>query len=69
VTAGYPVIAVATRTSRDMLGQLGPGSTITFRFVTADHARRTYCDQLRALQRLQTRVTAAFEAAGVPSLR
>jgi allophanate hydrolase subunit 2 len=27
VTAGYPVIAVATRTSRDTLGQLGPAAS------------------------------------------
>lgn len=39
ITAGYPVIAVVARASRDALGQLRPGDSVQFRFVTRASAR------------------------------
>ena len=65
VTAGYPVVAVATTVAVDRLGQLRPGSRLSFRMRAmadvAPDARRREGD-LRALAQ---RVARAFEAAGV----
>lgn len=38
LTAGYPVVAVATTTAQSILGQLRPGERIRFRFVAVAEA-------------------------------
>ena len=41
VTAGYPVLAVVTSPSLDVLAQARPGHTVTFRKTTVAEARRS----------------------------
>jgi 5-oxoprolinase (ATP-hydrolysing) subunit C len=41
LTAGYPVVAVATTTSQSILGQLRPGEHVRFRFVAVQDAVRS----------------------------
>ena len=65
VTAGYPVVGVATLDSINRLGQARPGDTIHFRQVDTQHARATHRQQLKELDQLMTRVRTAFAAAGV----
>lgn len=68
VTAGYPVIAVVTRASRDLLGQLPPGSAVRFRYVSPEAARAAYREREDRLVRIRQRVATALAAAGVPDL-
>jgi biotin-dependent carboxylase-like uncharacterized protein len=41
LTAGYPVVAVATTTSQSILGQLRPGEHVRFQFVALEEAVRS----------------------------
>ena len=67
VTAGYPVIAVVTRSSRDALGQLRPGDFVRMRPTTIEAGKARYAAQRRSLDQLRTRVQTAFEASGIRS--
>ncbi|MBB3666313.1 biotin-dependent carboxylase-like uncharacterized protein [Prauserella sediminis] len=67
VTAGYPVLAVATRTGLARLGQVRPGDTVRFVHTTVDEAVRAHQHRCAALQRLSARVAAAFEALPIPT--
>lgn len=66
VTAGYPVVAVATRVAQSTLGQVGPGQTIRFRHRTVDEAVQAQRRQRRSLDELVGRARTAFASVGIP---
>lgn len=66
VTAGYPVPAVVTAVGQSRLGQVRPGQRVIFRHVTIADAVRRYREQQTALERLRTRVAAAFAELRIP---
>jgi biotin-dependent carboxylase-like uncharacterized protein len=55
VTAGYPVVAVATRTARSLLGQVRPGQAIRFRHRTLEQATAAYRAHRQAVRELAPR--------------
>lgn len=65
VTAGYPVLAVATLGSIDRLGQARPGDRIRFDLVHADRAREAHRRRHRQLELLASRVSTAFTSVGI----
>lgn len=65
VTAGYPVVAVVTRTSRDRLGQMRPGDSVRLNPILPLEANASYIEQRQRLSRLTERVRTAFAAAGL----
>ena len=65
VTAGYPVLAVATLDSIDRLGQAWPGDRIRFDLVDANRARETHRRRHRQLDTLATKVNTAFASVGI----
>lgn len=65
VTAGYPVLAVATVASVDRLGQARPGDAIRFRTVDLAEARACLRRGQDELERLAARVAAAFGEVGL----
>ncbi|WP_280397394.1 biotin-dependent carboxyltransferase family protein [Nocardia carnea] len=66
VTAGYPVLAVVTAVGLSRLGQVRPGQRVLFRHVTIADAVRRYRAQQAAIERLRTRVAAAFAELRIP---
>lgn len=64
VTAGYPVVGVATSVSVDRLGQARPGDSVSFRSCTAEAAIEAVRRQHAALVDLAHRVDTALTAAG-----
>lgn len=66
VTAGYPVVAVATRLAQDRLGQARPGDTIRFVWTTEQAALAAYRSRMRQLHRVAARVRTAFDALKIP---
>ncbi|WP_407727513.1 biotin-dependent carboxyltransferase family protein (plasmid) [Rhodococcoides fascians] len=67
VTAGYPVIAVVARASRDGLGQVRPGDTVRLNKVSLVEAHARYIRQQHHLTELRERVRNAFSASGIMS--
>ncbi|WP_044440864.1 biotin-dependent carboxyltransferase family protein [Agreia bicolorata] len=67
LTAGYPIIGFATRTSLAMLGQAGPGRELRFRWVDRDRAVHAARAVEGELQKLESVVSDAFVALGVPT--
>lgn len=67
VTAGYPVLAVVTRTGLSQLGQVRPGDTVRFVPTTVEDAVRAHQHQYAAIERLRTRVMTAFDALSIPT--
>jgi biotin-dependent carboxylase-like uncharacterized protein len=67
VTAGYPVVAVIARASRDDLGQLRPGDTVRLRPTTLVAARARNAFKEQRLATLRQHVRTAFAASGVYS--
>ncbi|MCU1518412.1 MAG: allophanate hydrolase [Pseudarthrobacter sp.] len=67
VTAGYPVLAVVTSRSLDVLAQARPGHTITFRRTTVPDATATYRTALRELENLRSTVSTVFALLGIGS--
>ncbi len=66
VTAGYPVPAVVTAVGLSRLGQARPGQRVRFRRVTVSGAVRRYREQQASIDRLRTRVAAAFDSLHIP---
>lgn len=66
VTAGYSVVAVATRVAQSALGQVGPGQTIQFRHRTVDEAVTAQRWQRRTLDELAVRARTVFASVGIP---
>lgn len=65
VTAGYPVLAVVTSRSLDVLAQARPGHTITFRKTTVPEATAKYRAALRDLENLRSTVGTVFSLLGI----
>lgn len=65
VTAGYPVMAVATATSIDLLGQARPGDGIVFRSCSVHEAVADLRQRTDKLAALSARVGSAFGAVGL----
>ncbi|MET8977022.1 biotin-dependent carboxyltransferase family protein [Streptomyces sp. NPDC004539] len=66
VTAGYPVLAVATTTGLDVLGQVRPGQSVRFRHRTLPEAVVEHRARRAAVEALRTRVRTAFHALSLP---
>lgn len=66
VTAGYPVPAVVTAAGLSQLGQARPGQQVRFRRVTVSAAVRYHREQRASIDRLRTRVAAAFDSLRIP---
>lgn len=69
ITAGYPVIAVATTAALDVLAQARPGDRVRFAETTVEEALAVLRAQRQALDRLCAHVGAAFAALGRHDLR
>lgn len=65
VTAGYPVLAVVTSRSLDVLAQARPGHKITFRRTTVPEATAQHRAALRELENLRSTVSTVFALLGV----
>lgn len=65
VTAGYPVLAVVTSRSLDVLAQARPGHTIIFRRTTVPDATAKYRAALRELENLRSTVSTVFALLGI----
>ena len=65
VTAGYPIVAVATTTALDRLGQVRPGDSLTFRSRSVESADAELRERERALTELAARVARAFRHVGL----
>lgn len=65
VTAGYPVLAVVTEQGLDLMAQLRPGDTLTFRRTTVPRAARIERDRRARINRLAEVVSNAFAALGL----
>jgi biotin-dependent carboxylase-like uncharacterized protein len=65
VTAGYPVLAVATSTALSRLGQVRPGQSVVFKNRTVDEAVADRHAEAAVLQALHRRVSAAFGTVGI----
>jgi biotin-dependent carboxylase-like uncharacterized protein len=66
VTAGYPVVAVATRTALSLLGQVAPGDVVRFRRCSLNDAIAAYRHQTQLTHALAARVRTAFREVGYP---
>lgn len=65
VTAGYPVMAVVTSLSLDLLAQARPGHRVVFRHTSVGEASANYRSAMRELDRLRTRVDTVFGLLGL----
>jgi biotin-dependent carboxylase-like uncharacterized protein len=65
VTAGYPVLAVVTSRSLDILAQARPGHTITFRKTTVAEATATHRRACLELDRLRSTIQTVFGLLGI----
>jgi allophanate hydrolase subunit 2 len=65
LTAGYPIVAVATAASLSRLGQAGPGRHLRFRWVELRESLRQLQQQEEALETLEDAVHRAFSSAGL----
>jgi biotin-dependent carboxylase-like uncharacterized protein len=66
VTAGYPVVAVATRAALSPLSQVAPGDVVRFRRCSLDDAITTYRRQEQLTHALAARVWTAYSEVGYP---
>lgn len=66
LTAGYPIVAFATKASLPLLGQARPGQKMTFRWISHDDAVEHHRDEQRQLRELEERVRSLFVAVNLP---
>ncbi|MDI2034167.1 biotin-dependent carboxyltransferase family protein [Paenarthrobacter nitroguajacolicus] len=66
LTAGYPIVAFATKASLPLLGQARPGQRMTFRWVTQEQAVDRQHEAQRLLNVLESRVQSLFGAIDLP---
>ncbi|MFP5020754.1 5-oxoprolinase subunit C family protein [Pseudonocardia phyllosphaerae] len=66
LTAGYPIVGVATRASLPLLGQAGPGQTLRFRWVDRATAVHRAAEQETGLRALERAAADAWAALGLP---
>lgn len=64
LTAGYPIVGVASRASLPLLGQAGPGRKLRFRRVDAETSVRRSAEREREVRALERAVADAFGALG-----
>ena len=64
LTAGYPIVGVASRASLPLLGQAGPGRELRFRWVDRETSVRRSAEQESELRVLERATTEAFGALG-----
>jgi biotin-dependent carboxylase-like uncharacterized protein len=64
LTAGYPVVAVLTRSAIDQATQATPGTKISLEVVSMDVARRELAEKEESLGKLSLRVAQAFSTRG-----
>lgn len=67
VTAGYPVLAVATSTGLDLLAQARPGDKIRFRRVTVAEATAAHRRSRQQLETVRESVQTVFDLLGIGS--
>lgn len=60
LTAGYPIVAFATKAALPRLGQARPGQKMRFNWVSQQHAVQDYREQQNALLALEERVAKLF---------
>jgi allophanate hydrolase subunit 2 len=65
VTAGYPVLAVATSLGLDVLAQARPGDKVRFRRTTVAEATAAYRRSMQQLETLRDSVSAVFSLLGI----
>ncbi|MCH6470189.1 biotin-dependent carboxyltransferase family protein [Sinomonas terrae] len=65
VTAGYPVLAVATSLGLDVLAQARPGDRIRFRATTVTEATAAYRRSMLQLETLRQSVATVFGLLGI----
>ena len=65
VTAGYPVLAVVTSRSLDVLAQARPGHTITFSKTTVPEATAKHRTACLELDRLRNTINTVFGLLGI----
>ena len=65
VTAGYPVLAVVTSRSLDVLAQARPGHKIRFRRTTVTEATAKHRAAIRELETLRSTVGTVFSLLGI----
>ncbi|MEE1801021.1 MULTISPECIES: allophanate hydrolase [unclassified Streptomyces] len=64
LTAGYPIVGVASRVSLPLLGQAGPGRELRFRWVDRETSLRTHAEREGEVRVLERAVARAFGALG-----
>ncbi|MDQ4501206.1 biotin-dependent carboxyltransferase family protein [Sinomonas sp. ASV322] len=67
VTAGYPVLAVATSLGLDVLAQARPGDTVRFARTTVAEATAGYRRSMQQLEALRQSVITVFTLLGIGS--
>lgn len=67
LTAGYPIIGIASRTSLPLLGQAGPGQELRFRWLDRQESVRRFAQREADLQALERAASQAFHALGLHS--
>jgi allophanate hydrolase subunit 2 len=65
VTAGYPVLAVATSLGLDVLAQARPGDKVRFRRTTVAEATAAYRRSMQQLETLRESVSSVFNLLGI----
>lgn len=69
LTAGYPIVGVASRASLPLLGQAGPGRELRFRWVDRETSVRRSAERESAVRELERATAEAFGALGVTAQR
>ncbi|MEV1066141.1 biotin-dependent carboxyltransferase family protein [Streptomyces sp. NPDC050263] len=64
LTAGYPIVGVASRASLPLLGQAGPGRQLRFRWTDRETSLRRFARREAEVHALGHAVTGAFSALG-----
>src|SRR5690606_3049013 len=54
VTAGYPIIGVVTTVDLSMLGQVRPGDTVKFIYITIEEAIQLHREQQRRIEMISS---------------
>lgn len=67
LTAGYPIVGVASRASLPLLGQAGPGRELRFRWVDRETSVRRFARRESELRVLERATADAFGALGFES--
>jgi allophanate hydrolase subunit 2 len=66
LTAGYPIVAFATKACLPLLGQARPGQRMTFRWISNGDAVERHREEQRQLRELEERVRSLFFAVSLP---